>query len=331
MVDPNILEKIKIAIDPLTGEGSFQLESVAYGEHYPSCVVQIQSDDFAIIFDGWVLPDHPGTYCFFYSLRLKKCFKAIDVFHSMNIEVLFGKHIPIWDLAKNKNVMVTGVDSLNFYLDLERLCREIHSHWSEIHAFLDKINPQLPMIPPVPKCPYPLNWNMRLMDSKSLPERAFPDIKDLSDAMNPLDRLSKGATITLHVWDGGVDITSYYHNMCRILFHTNTDATTSMFLIFNPSGYAWKKYPDIQSEGKRIVFSLPNVFRVLNIDYSYSPNGVLGDFQIYCQLLADNADAIKDAFSIRNVDISYSKLKNMSGNNQDEINEIIENLNDLIE
>lgn len=325
------LERVKKAISPLTEDTQFRLVSVAYGEYYPSYAVQIVSDDFILVFHGMDLSKFPATYCLIYSLHLKKWFSVKEIFLEMNIHVPFGRHNPEYDLSENRNVPVTDVDMLGFYQDVDRLCKEIKPLLSDIRIFLEKkaINNSYPTLR-VLQCAYPVDEG-RQPPGPNWIEKPVPDFENLFLCMKPLRALCDKTTITLHIAEGRVDITCYYVNICRILFHEKGDGTTDLFFVFNRWTNYMEKFPEIQREGKEIVFSFANVFRMLQIDYSYSPKGTIEDFRDYCQLIADNSDQILAAFSGKNIALAYNFLREMSGNSRDEVNTILAGLNNLVD
>jgi hypothetical protein len=87
---------------------------------------------------------------------------------------------------------------------------------------------------------------------------------------------------------------------------------------------------DLRAHNRAGVLSGKNVFSFLGIEYVYHPKGFMEDIREYSQLIHANSDKIIDAL-VKKSENTYTLLKDIPGNNEDEINRVFDGLMDLID
>lgn len=92
-----LLERIQVAVQPLTTEGSYRLETVEYGTYYRDVEVKLVSEGVVILFQG-KLSQHTGVNCYFTIHSLNKTFDAEYLFKALNIDIPLKRGSFIRDL-----------------------------------------------------------------------------------------------------------------------------------------------------------------------------------------------------------------------------------------
>jgi hypothetical protein len=346
--EPTKLEKIKTAIRPLTDDGKFRLETVAYGLYPQDFIVQLCSDDFMIFFKGANTSQFPFIYCSIYIPSKKIWFYGERLFPAIDIDIPFGIPDPRYSISSAKTRPVMDIDLLDFYSDLGRLCREVKKNWIKIQLFFspEMINETVRLytheysayekrVPDLSRGPYPVK---ELEPYQEVSGKTIPEFEDIRKAISPLDKLSKRDTITIHIRDGRIDITTYFNSgsHSKILFHNNKDGIIDVYHIARPwinthSHYTTDTSRLLPQHLEQVVFSLPNLTSMLHIKYTKIPKDLLSDLHDYCLFISEHAEKINSALDYMHLKETYDLLKDCPGNNQDEIIAVLANLNELID
>lgn len=135
-----LLERIQVAVQPLTTEGSYRLETVEYGTYYRDVEVKLVSENVAIRFHG-KLSQHTGVNSYFTIHSLNKTFDAEYLFRALDIDIPLKKGSFIRDL--NLKQFEGDIDQYDkeieyllkrtgFIEEITRLCVEFKQKLSEI-------------------------------------------------------------------------------------------------------------------------------------------------------------------------------------------------------
>jgi len=347
--EPTMLGKITAAVRPLTSDDQFRLNTIAYCPFSQIYVVELISDDIIIYFEGYNLLSYPATICHIYVSRSKTWYSAAELFPAMGIKIRFGRPDPgewarpeLGYFPRGDPQIVTDLDVLDFYQDLERLCVGVAENLHKIQLLFhpdnrDKKNRQNfeEFNEPIEglvcfQTPYPIP------DIKTngvlQPGKPIPDFEDILKAKEPLAKLNDKSTFTIHLGNGRVDVLSYILDpACRLLFHSKEDGNVDLYFIFQPWNHLQKIYPEFMNPERNIVFSGRNIFKMLEIDCSCPQKGFIEDIHGYCQCITDNFETINFAFTGSTIEKSYNKLKKTQGNNENEVIGLLASVYDLIE
>jgi hypothetical protein len=343
--EPPLQEKIRHAVRPLTENNECQLITIGNGFTFrmDQIEVELYSKNMKIVFNGRNESRFPQTYCRFYIPSLQRVFFTEDLFNATGIDIAFGISDPRYPVGKNRPV--TDIDYLDFYADLERLCREMRKNWKKIRALFtpDGIDETVRRyinersrrgIPDKKLSDIPSHASDHELSRGIATGRPVPDFRDILEAMVPLANVCNRFTvIILHVADGRIDITDHFNagSHAEFLFHTNNDGRMDVFCIARP----WRNTPYqhttntsilLPEDPELVVFSLENLARMLQIEYTGCPGDLLADLNGYCLFISENAEKISSVLDYDHLRKTYTLLKDCPGNKQDEILQVLSNV-----
>jgi len=149
-------------------------------------------------------------------------------------------------------------------------------------------------------------------------------IEEILIAIEPLNHLFFHDIITYYVKDGRFDVFRAPVNseIWRILFHLERKGISAYFILY-PHYQFIKDRIELAQRNEAVIFSIQNVFRYLDIQYSAFSNGDLDDLHELSIMIRDNFPKLNDAFSEKNIEKTYTELISTTGNNEDEINDLL--------
>jgi len=161
------------------------------------------------------------------------------------------------------------------------------------------------------------------------------DIKDIIVALRPLKtkKIIRYDAISCHILSDSIDIKRYPWDLIKanLLFHSKNDNTFEVYFIFYPYLKFIKNREDLIAKNDVVVLSGKNVFRMLGIEYSHNPNGLLEDLHDLSIFLKNNWDRILQEFSDKNIKKTYNIVVSMEGNDEEEINRVMKTLHNLVD
>jgi len=130
-----------------------------------------------------------------------------------------------------------------------------------------------------------------------------------------------------------VDISRYpiYSEGWKILFHSESANTWRVYFVLFPYLDFIKERDDLRNSDDLVIFSCENVFKLLDIDFSYYSTGFLKDLYELSLLIEKNSTKILEAFSRENIKNTSDVLIKMEGNNVGEVNRILKTIKDLVD
>lgn len=354
--EPGMQAKIENAIRPLTGSGEFQLQTVAYGTLTNNYIIGLRSKEIAIYFDGLNWPERPGILCNFYLRSQMKSFAVIDLFQAMGIDIILSKRYTLFD---TKDIFhrepyphieirpyTAEQDKVDFYTELARLCQAFEKNWEKIQSLFnsDTVDETIQRYKQEYQKHYGTTDVFRLIGERKFyqhldnkiqtPIRITPNppLEDIIQALEPLDSVCDHSTITSHMLEGRVDVTTYFKKgtSLRLFFHTNENGETELYFTLIPNLNFLMNREDLRPHNRAGVLSGKNVFSFLGIEYVYHPKGFVEDIREYSQLIRDNSDKIVDAL-VKKSENTYTHLSVLPGNKEGEINEVFDGLIDLVD
>ena|GEM_PF-6801227 len=159
------------------------------------------------------------------------------------------------------------------------------------------------------------------------------DIEDILISFRPLNNEIGRDSISCHLLNDSIDI-SRYPKECgnwKLFFHSTKENTINVFFILYPYLKFIKNREDLIPKNEVAVLSGKNVFRMLGIEYSHNPDGLLDDLHDLSKFLKNNWDRILLEFSDKNIKKTYNIVVSMEGNEEREINRVIKTLHNLVD
>jgi hypothetical protein len=158
-------------------------------------------------------------------------------------------------------------------------------------------------------------------------------IEEILEAIRPLDDLFKDAFVTCDIRNNQIEVLRNPKNDERfaLLFHSEDSEKIQIYFLISPfslfllSNFQNTEYKKMHESQQRIVLSGKNVFYLLKIEYTYHPKGTLSDIHDLSMMIKENSSKIFDAFSDRNIEKTYNKLKTSKGNKEAEITNLMKN------
>jgi len=115
------------------------------------------------------------------------------------------------------------------------------------------------------------------------------------------------------------------------LFHSESANTWRVYFVLFPYLDFIKERDDLRNSDDLVIFSCENVFKLLDIDFSYYSTGFLKDLYELSLLIEKNSTKILEAFSRENIKNTSDVLIKMEGNNVGEVNRILKTIKDLVD
>ncbi len=115
------------------------------------------------------------------------------------------------------------------------------------------------------------------------------------------------------------------------MFHSEKSDIWSIYFVLLPYSSIINERLDLRKRENLAIFSCENVFKLLDIEYSYQPVGFLEDLHELSALIKENSARIFEAFSRENIANTYDVLVKMEGNNEGEINRVLVTIKDLVD
>jgi hypothetical protein len=149
-------------------------------------------------------------------------------------------------------------------------------------------------------------------------------IEEILIAIEPLSDLLFHDIVTYHVKDERFDVFRGPLNGdgWRILFHSEKNGVCAYFILFSHYPFI-KNRKEYARRNAAVVFSMQNVFNFLDIQCPDFIKGDIDDLHKLSMIIRENFSRISDAFSEKNIETTYNDLITTTGNNENEINEIL--------
>lgn len=112
------------------------------------------------------------------------------------------------------------------------------------------------------------------------------------------------------------------YSIWDVLFYQDSKGKIAVYFFFDRNPDFMQNHNDIDSSGFQI-FSGPNVFHYLGIQYPTNVGGFIQDLNKIVMLICQNFSKFAEAAADENIEKTYFSLKSMSGNNEKEIREVI--------
>lgn len=158
-------------------------------------------------------------------------------------------------------------------------------------------------------------------------------IESILEAMSPLNGLFYRDTIACRLIDNSVDISRYPISPAgwKLLFHSKKSDAWRIYFVLLPYSATISERLDLRNRENLVVFSCENVFKLLDVEYSYRPVGLLEDLHELSRLIKGSSTRIFEAFSRENIENTYNVIINMDGNDEEEINRVLATMKDLVD
>lgn len=342
-----MLEKIRMAIRPFTDDKMFILKKVVYGTYNSEYVIELESKEISLFFKGLNVTRYPGIRCSFYIPSIKKFFNDEYLFAAMGIDIPLSRtqnkfHLEFMENNFSRDyAQVSELEVLDFYEDLDRLIKDLQKNWKKIQFIFspDAINETIQK--------YSVEYHKRLPTKRvfwdiypieeyygkkdRLLQRDMPNFPEVLFTIRSLNTLFQRDTITFDIEHDLIDITCYSIDIpsWKIVFHEEETGSTGVYFVLYPEGAYPKIRTDLQKSGIRIIFSSGNLFKLLGIRPIKMSKGFLEDIMEYAQIIKENFSIISTALSLEKIDETYDLLKDTPGNNNIEINRLLNSLIDL--
>ncbi len=138
-----LLERVQVAVQPLTAEGNYQLEMVEYGTYYRDVEAKLVSEEMAILFQG-KLSQHTGVNCYFTVHSLNKTFDTKYLFQALKIDIPIKKG----DFIRDLNLEQFKEDNHRDYKEIEYLLKRT-GFIEEVARLCIELKQKLPEIYPL--------------------------------------------------------------------------------------------------------------------------------------------------------------------------------------
>lgn len=158
-------------------------------------------------------------------------------------------------------------------------------------------------------------------------------IESILEAMSPLNGLFYRDTIACHLIDNTIDISRYpiFSAGWKLLFRSKKSDAWRIYFILLPYSVTISEKLDLRNRANLVVFSCENVFKLLDVEYSYRPVGLLEDLHELSLRIKENSTGIFEAFSRENIENTYNVIREMEGNDEEEINKVLATMKDLVD
>jgi len=113
---PCLLDRVQVAVQPLTAEGKFRLETVEYGTYYRDVEVKLVSNEIDIRFQG-KLSQHTEVNCYLTVHSINKTFYVKYLFLALKIDIPIKKG----DFIRDLNLELFREDDNRYYKEIEYL------------------------------------------------------------------------------------------------------------------------------------------------------------------------------------------------------------------
>jgi hypothetical protein len=351
--ETGIFEQIPGAVRPLTMDGDFRFESITYGYPIREILITLSSADLDIIFTFLEWKGMGLANCFLVAKSIDLEFEGRLLFPAMNID------IPVMDRIVDPNFL-PKTESLGEVL---RLSSGIKRHLLEIRTFLSQdhiaetirryraeienqndLQRQESERQKLERTHSPLNrWSVIELPKKKI---SFGNvvqgwIYDWVDQLVPHNELPKGKLGTILA---SIDPNPSYLQM--IVYSVSTDTfdisfgdldawafihqerseNAALYFLIPPYDLRFTFIDgriDLVNAKKMLIFPGENVFSLLGIPY-LNGNKNTGPGELY-HLVVKNLSELSEAFSPKMIRQTYTKLTQMDGKIDNEIQRTVQN------
>jgi hypothetical protein len=145
---PGILEQIEKAVQPLTGNGEFHLESITFEDYDREITVIIRSHELEIQFQT-TMRTHSRVLCYFVVHPVEKSFISIYLYPARGIRIPINDGRPMKERFPSENFPTAQkyhalidyyLQETGFIQELNRQCNAIHAEMPEMRNFFKAEN-----------------------------------------------------------------------------------------------------------------------------------------------------------------------------------------------